>query len=400
MEITEILTLVLVFLVMIVIGLALIYIYILYKNKNKKDNLTEEKKTENEKTKSAGDYNKQSIYNFMQFDKIEDNMIVQNGGKRYLMVIECDGINYDLMSEVEKTAVEAGFVQFLNTLRNQIQLYIQTNTINISSSIKNYKAKLDETKRELDKKEKELELLMKSSTIDKKEEQDLKFEIKRLKNLYEYGVDIVSNIEKTSQNRNVLRKHYYIIVPYYSEEIANEMLSHDEKQSMIFSELYTRCQALIRALYACEVKGRILTSTDIAELLYVAYNRDESEVYSLDTALKAGYDELYVTAPDVLDKRMQALDREIENKALKLAKETIEEVKNEKQLAIQEKEETFEDLVKQMAKQLLEENKNFIGKDVAEESIKKINNSDTKEEGGVDNEEIKKVKRTRKNGTK
>lgn len=38
----------------------------------------------------------------MEFDKIEDNMIVQKNGKRYLMVVECQGINYDLMSRMEK----------------------------------------------------------------------------------------------------------------------------------------------------------------------------------------------------------------------------------------------------------------------------------------------------------
>ena len=87
---------------------------------------------------------------------------------------------------------------------------------------------------------------------------------------------------------------------------------------------------------------------------------------------------------------MKALDKEIEQKALKLAKETIDEVKSEKQIALEEKEETFEDLVKQMAEQIIKENKNFIGKDIAEESIEKINNS--KEEGGSANEETKKRK--------
>ena len=43
----------------------------------------------------------------MQFDKIEDNMIVQDNGARYLMVVECEGVNYDLMSNMEKAAVEA-----------------------------------------------------------------------------------------------------------------------------------------------------------------------------------------------------------------------------------------------------------------------------------------------------
>lgn len=388
MGITEILKYVLLFLILLIMGLTLVYLYMSYKNKNQKNNIKDEKQ-EKEKKPSSG-YSKASIYDFMQFDKIEDNMIVQNNGSRYLMVIECDGINYDLMSEVEKTAVEAGFVQFLNTLRSQIQIYVQTKTINITSSIKNYKSKLDEIKKDLEQKEFQYDNLLKMPTRNKKEEQDLQFEIKRLTNLYEYGVDVVTNIEKVSQNKNVLRKHYYIIVPYYTEEIANEMLSKEEKQSMIFSELYTRAQSLIRALYACEVKCRILTSTDIAELLYVAYNRDESEVYTLDTAIQAGYDELYTTAPDVIEKRMKALDKEIEQKALKLAKETIDEVKSEKQIALEEKEETFEDLVKQMAEQIIKENKNFIGKDIAEESIEKINNS--KEEGGSANEETKKRK--------
>ena len=38
----------------------------------------------------------------MEFESIEDNMIVQKKGKRFLMIVKCQGINYDLMSGVEK----------------------------------------------------------------------------------------------------------------------------------------------------------------------------------------------------------------------------------------------------------------------------------------------------------
>lgn len=392
MGISEILKLVLCFLIMIIMGLALVYLYMSYKNKNQGTAIHENKK-EKTKTKTKADYTKLSIYDFMQFDKIEDNMIVQNNGARYLMVIECEGINYDLMSEVEKTAVEAGFVQFLNTLRYQIQLYVQTKTINISSSVQNYKKRLDEIKKDLEQKENDYEKLKEEKIASEKEKKELMLEVNRLRNLYEYGVDVVTNIEKVSQNKNVLRKSYYIIVPYYSSEVTNDMLSEEEKHNIIFSELYTRAQSLIRSLYACNVKGRILNSTDIAELLYVAYNRDESEVYGLDKALKAGYDELYVTAPDVLEKRMASLDNEIEKRAFKLAKETMEEVQNEKELKIQEKEKSFDDLVREMAEMILEENKASIGDELAEESIKKIENSknQTKEEGGKKNEKTKKA---------
>ena len=90
-------------------------------SKNKKKN---DKSADNINVSNS--YSKQSIMNFMEFDKIEDNMIVQRKGRRYLMVVECQGVNYDLMSNVEKVAVEEGFQQFLNTLRHPIQIYIKT----------------------------------------------------------------------------------------------------------------------------------------------------------------------------------------------------------------------------------------------------------------------------------
>ena len=126
----EVLTVILIFLIMAIIGLALLYWYMSYKDKKKIEE--EEKITSGTSTKVAVQYTKKSIFKFMQFDKIEDNMIVQDNGQRYLMVIECEGVNYDLMSQVEKTAVESGFVQFLNTLRFPIQLYIQTRTVQAS----------------------------------------------------------------------------------------------------------------------------------------------------------------------------------------------------------------------------------------------------------------------------
>lgn len=385
------LTIILVMLIFFIIVLAFIYWYMSYKGKKKAEE-EEKSNTSGGTTKIAKEYTKKSIFQFMQFDKIEDNMIVQDNGQRYLMVIECEGVNYDLMSQVEKTAVEAGFVQFLNTLRYPIQLYTQTRTINIGESIQNYKSKLAIEKKELDAKQQEYNRLLKSDSYNEKQADILRRELIRLKNLYEYGQDVIENIQKTSQNKNVLRKHYYIVVPYNSLEIGTELLDEEEKKSMIFSELYTRAQSLIRALFACEMKCKILNSNELVELLYIAYNRDESETYSVEKAIKAGYSELYTTAPDVLDKRMKALDERIEESATKLAKETIDEVRLEKERKIIKKEENFEELVKQMAEALLKENEKYVGKDVAKKAINKINE---KGEGG-EKDEQKAKKRTRR----
>jgi hypothetical protein len=39
------------------------------------------------------------------------------------------------MSEKEKIAVEEGFVQFLNTLRFPVQIYVQSRTLNLKDII-------------------------------------------------------------------------------------------------------------------------------------------------------------------------------------------------------------------------------------------------------------------------
>lgn len=389
------LTVILVFLIFFI--MILIFIYWNMNRKAKQKEEEEENGTVSSSTKVASQYTTKSIFKFMQFDKIEDNMIVQDNGQRYLMVIECEGVNYDLMSNMEKTAVEAGFVQFLNTLRYPIQIYTQTRTVNISESIQNYKNKLAVTKKELDTKQIEYNKMLKSDTYNEKQAEILRRELIRLKNLYEYGLDVINDIQKTSTNRNVLRKHYYVIVPYYSAEVGTDLLDEEEKKSMIFSELYTRCQALIRALFSCEMKCRILNSNELVELLYVAYNRDESETYSVERAIQAGYSELYATAPDVLDKRMKAIDEQIETNAIELAKETIDEVRLEKERRIKKKEDQFEKLVKEMAETLLKENEKYVGKDISKRAIEKIKQEETEEEGNLDEQKAKKKARRNTN---
>lgn len=154
-------------LIMVVMTLALVYIYMSYKNKNVEEHQEDKEKKEDNKPKGTS-YTKIPVFDFMQFDKIEDNMIVQDNGTRYLMVVECEGVNYDLMSGMEKAAVEAGFVQFLNSLRYTIQIYTQTRTVNIEESIANYKKRLEEIAKDLDYKKRKQTAMIQGGVATRK----------------------------------------------------------------------------------------------------------------------------------------------------------------------------------------------------------------------------------------
>ena len=246
---------------------------------------------------------------------------------------------------------------------------------------------------------------VRSGQYDARELQKEKYEIVRQKNLYEYGVDIVNNTERMSLNKNILSKHYYVIIPYYSEELGTNDYDKEEISNIAFSELYTKAQTIINSLAVCGINSKVLNSMELTELLYVAYNRDESETFNLQRALNAGYEDLYSTAPDVLDKRMKELDLKVEEEAINKANEVVFDVieENEKEKAVKRKEKELEDLIDQMAMAIIDENKKSVGLDVADKAIEKIaverGKRKTKEKEEKDDEQ-KTKKTTRRKSTK
>jgi hypothetical protein len=285
---------------------------------NNTENIT--KKSTEKKLDPQG---RASIKKFIEFDDIVDNMIIRKNRQQYVMVIKCKGVNYDLLSEDEKIAVENGFTQFLNTLRFPVQLYIQTRSLNLKEITDSYKEKVSGIQKEievLDARIKKVKLSGNKQTLEK-----LEFERRRKNNVLEYGMDISDYISRMSLNKSVLQQTTYVIVSYYASELGTNIsdYSKQELDSMCFNELYTRTQTLISSLATAEVYGHILDSEELAELLYFAYNRDDAEVLNLRKVLDSEYDSLYSTAPDIMQKRIEKLEREIEDQAVTLATESM-----------------------------------------------------------------------------
>ena len=389
--------------VIVILLIALVVVYFMSRNKKeKKQNSTSDFSSPEEAkakaTSKAKTFAVESVIDFMEFDKVEDNMIVGKNGMKYLMVVECQGINYDLMSEIEKNSVEAGFIQFLNTIRHPVQIYVQTRTINLESSISTYRERVKQIEADYQKQEQRYKEMRSSGNYTREQLERAYYELTKQKNLTEYGKDIIYSTERMSLNKNVLNQKYYIIVPYYPDELGQNDFDKEEIQNLAFSELYTRCQSVIRTLSGCEVNGKILTSEELIELLYVAYNRDEQEVYGLDKALRAGYDELYSTAPDVLDKKMRTLDRKIEEEAFNKANEKVREAQSAKEKALQKKENNMDNLIDNLAKLIIEQNSQGIGYDVAQNAIKSIDEdkANRAKQGGTEENVKTKTKRKTK----
>lgn len=369
----EIITAIVAFAIIVLGGILCL---LLYRNKQAKLEV-ENSEGENStgKTKRKNEENSQgrgSIKKFMEFDDIIDNMIVRKNRQQYVMVIKCKGVNYDLLSEEEKIAVENGFTQFLNTLRYPVQLYIQTRSLNLKDIIDNYMMKVDGMKQEVES----LDTRIKKARLSGNKEllERLEFERRRKANVLEYGSDITEYIGRMSLNKNVLQQNNYVIVSYYSSEIGSEINNYAKQEidSMCFNELYIRAQAVIRSLASAEVYGRILNSEELAELLYIAYNRDDAEIMQLRNALDAEFDTFYSTAPDILQKKIDKINNEIEDEAVNLATESMLEADRIRTL-----ERTKKQRIKARAMEMVEDYREEMDKELYLETKAQINKYDT-----------------------
>ena len=327
--------------VILVIALAVVLGYVWYRdNKQTKKTKSEDKTT----TKTTGDSQTrlqgiESMSKFLAFDTIVDSMIVRKNRTQYIMVLQCKGINFDLLGEEEKMAVENGFVQFLNTLRFPVQLYIQSRSLNLRDSVERYQERINEVKDEIIKIDHQIKREKANGRLDLIRK--LEFERRRKINILEYGADITNYVDRLSQNRNVLQQNTYVAVSYYTSEFGGQIsnYSKEEIDNIVFSELYTRAQTLIRALSSSGVSARVMDSEELAELLYVAYNRDDSELINIKKSVEAQYDSLYNTAKDILDKQKEMIEEKVEKEAIDLTAESITKANNILKLRQENKEE-------------------------------------------------------------
>lgn len=378
----EILNLIMMGIIAVIGVLALLVVFIVIKMRLKEKQRIEENSSKIIGEKSNNQVKKtnlitrdgkeiDSIYKFMEFDSITDNMIIRKNREQFVMVIECKGINYDLLSNDEKSAVELGFISFLNTIRTPIQLYVQTRKLDMSNLLNSYSRRTNTMLEEVRKIDGQIQLARQNGNDELVKK--LSFDRKRKMNIVEYSESIEEYTNKINDSQYMLQQKTYIVVSYYASEIGDTKKYSDmELNDLVFSELFTRTQTILNALTSSEITGKVLNSEELAELLYVAYNRESSDTYTLRNALDAQYDRLYSTAKDVLETRKQELKKQIENEAMKLATNSI--TKADEQLREERKQKAIE--IRRKAESIMADYKDDLSKELYEKTIKQIREAD------------------------
>ena len=217
--------------------------------------------------------------------------------------------------------------------------------------------------------------LKKSSRLTLKEKEAIDFEVRKKRTLLEYGADIVSYVEKMSLNKSILQRKYYVVVSYYTSELGMATnFTKEEAHDLAYSELYTRCRSIASALLPCGVESNIMKSDELAEMLYIAYNKDDADVYNIKKAIDNGFYRLYSTSQDVLEKKQIALDNKIKEQAVTEAenalKKAVDKLKGANDLTFEEE---MSDNAKAQAMQLILDNSDQFDPSVVDIALTDLN---------------------------
>ena len=223
-----------------------------------------------------------STQNTLLFSEMRENMIIMSDGS-FRAVVECESINFDLMSSREREGIEFSYQNFINSLYFPIQVLIRSRRVDIGP----YLDRLAEIRRNQDN-------MLLNVLMD----------------------DYMDFIDILAQEANIMDKSFYVVVPYYpageentfkqqTKGLFNSFFSGKKEATVTKidqvtytkakDEIKNRVDSVMNGLYQMGVKSWQLNTRQLGELFYTSYNPDTSSRESLEEIDPSELTTTYVT---------------------------------------------------------------------------------------------------------
>lgn len=201
-----------------------------------------------------------STQSTLMFSELRDGIVIMKDGS-FRAVVACQSINFDLMSETEREAVEYSYQNFLNSLNFTVQILVRSQRVDIGPYIE----RLTQMRRNNDN-------MLLGVLMD----------------------DYINFIDILSQEANIMDKSFFIVIPYY----GSADLEHAVQQTKNFfkalnknkgqgvtrigrdvynkaiEELNNRTETVISGLFQIGIQSVRLNTKELSELFYNFNNPD------------------------------------------------------------------------------------------------------------------------------
>ena len=202
-----------------------------------------------------------STQSTLLISELRDGLVIMKDGS-FRAVIACQSINFDLMSETEREAVEYSYQDFLNSLNFTTQILIRSQRVDIGPYIE----RLTEIRKNNDN-------MLLGVLMD----------------------DYIDFIDRLSQEANIMDKSFFIVIPYYTSAEAEKVMtqtrnffsgiSTKKKAPDVFkidratydkaiTEINNRVETVVSGLFKIGVRSVRLNTRELGALYYNFNNPD------------------------------------------------------------------------------------------------------------------------------
>ena len=179
---------------------------------------------------------KLNVQEWLPFDKIYPNGIVKLKKNKYIKILKINPINYNLKSDLEKSAILNAYKIFLKTCNFNIQILIQSNKENLKKHISNIQKNIQKNENNY---------------------------------LIKISEDYINYIQKINSSSKASTKDFYIIISNIQENKKefsnlNEIIENDLKEKYFkIKECLSRCGNEV---------FEIVDSNELIHLFYSFFN--------------------------------------------------------------------------------------------------------------------------------
>ena len=191
--------------------------------------------------------NQESIVELMELKDIGLG-IIERERNEYLLIIETDFVNFDLLQVGERTAILEGYQQLYNTVNFDLQMLVQA----VRQDFSKDKKRFDEN------------LL------------NCNEHVKR------FNESVIKYIGEKTENDFRITMNVYYVVKYSYEPSKFGKLTKEQRLNQIRNNILMRANIVKGALRRARVEGKILDTLEAAEVLKRALNRDRMLIHPIE----------------------------------------------------------------------------------------------------------------------
>lgn len=281
----------------------------------------------------ASDYssfNRKEVIDYIGFDDVADEMIVADGGKRFIGAIKCQGFCFADAEAEEKLQTIRGYITFFNVLNGPVQYRQSSRDVNLDSLIDSYRKQitalqekrftmnLDYTELKAESENPELladdyDIYYEKLKQMQREMTSLGYQIEQLEAQVQYMYAI------SGENAGAQREEIYIFDWQYNPvDFSSQELKEIEVYQRAEMQLKAQANAYINALRNCGVHARRMKGVEILEEIRRYTHPVSAAKGTVEDIVQTAYDSICATS-----RSLQKLEDEVNKKIVEqIAHET------------------------------------------------------------------------------